>query len=267
MVNCLRRRVAGLVLLATVLLAAACDGRGPTTPTSPPPPPPPLTGGGASPPPPSPPQQSMTFEMTGRVTDDEGTPVSGATVTVWHDAFVESSVVVTDASGRYSVRFSSARGSNAGPPGTELSVGIALIEAPAYDWYARYIVTPTEQVVENFHLHRIHRITAGESAVVTVAPHDRVCGIDYSPGRETICGVVYVVAPADGILTVEAVPAEGGSALHSLEVYGSLGGGRGNPTSIQVTAGREYKADLALPWGFTGSKSFVVKTSIAVREP
>jgi hypothetical protein len=254
-----------VVLLATVLWTAACDGRGPTTPTSPPaPPPPPSTGGGPSRSP-SPPQSSIVFEMTGVVTDDEGIPVPGATVTVWHDAFVESSVVVTDASGRYSVRFSSARGSNAGPPGTELSVGMALIDAPGYDWYARYIVTPTEQVVENFRLHRIHRITAGESAVVTVAPHDRVCGSDYSPGRETICGVVHVVAPSDGTLTVEAVPAEGASAIARLEVFGSRGGGTGNPTSIPVTAGTEYMAVLAVPWGLTASQSFVVKTSMSVK--
>jgi hypothetical protein len=242
------------VVLVTLLLTMACDGRGPTTPITPTSPP-------FAPRPPLGPV--VSFEMTGLVANDEGTPVSGATVTVWHDAFVESSVVVTDASGRYSVRFSSARGSNAGPPGTELSVGMALIEAAGYDWYARYIVTPTEQFVENFHLHRIHRITAGESAVVTVAPDDKVCGSDWSPGRETICGTIHVVAPSDGILTVAAFPAEGASSLARLEVFGSRVGGMGNPTSIRATAGTEYKASLALTWGFTVSQSFVVKTSIA----
>ena len=265
MVNWLRRRGAGVVLLGTVLLAAACDGRGPTTPTpppAPPPPPPPSTGGIPSPPPPSLPRPSMAFEMTGVVTDDKGTPVPGAKVVIQFD-FEAGPSVLTDGSGRYSVRFASTRGANAGPAGTELSVAMALIEAPGYDWYARYLIAPTEQFVENFHLRRIHRITAGESAVVTVEPGSRVCGGDWSPGRETMCGTIHVVAPADGTLTVEAVPADSGSALHGLEVYDNRVGGRGNPVSIRVTAGSEYTADLSLPWGFTASRSFVVKTSIA----
>jgi hypothetical protein len=251
-----------IVVLVALVLAAACNGRGPTSPTpSPVPPPPPVR------PIPPPPPPAVSFEMAGLVTDDEARPLSGATVTVWHDAFIDSSVVVTDASGRYSVRFSSARGSNAGPPGTELSVGMALIEAPGYDWHARYLVAPTERFVENFHLHRIHRITAGESAIVTVAPDDRVCGSDSSSGRETICGIVHVVAPTDGTLTVAAFPAEERSALASLEVFGVQGGGIGNPNSILVTAGTEYMAVLAVRWGATVRQSFVVKTSIAVPVP
>ena len=200
--------------------------------------------------------------MTGVVTDDKGTPVPGARVVIVLD-FEAAPEVLTDGSGRYSVRFVSTRGSNAGPPGTELSVAMAFIEAPGYDWYARYLVAPTEQFVENFQLRRIHRITAGESAVVTIAPGSRVCGGDWSPGRETMCGTIHVVAPADGTLTVEAVPADSGSALDGLEIYDSRVGGRGNPVSIRVTAGSEYTADLSLPWGFTASRSFVVKTSIA----
>jgi hypothetical protein len=141
---------------------------------------------------------------------------------------------------------------------------MALIESPGYDWYARYVVAPTEAVVENFRLHRIRRITAGQSAVVRVLPDARVCGGDYSPGRETICGIIHIVAPTDGTLTVEAFPADESSALASLEVFDSHGGGTGNPTSVRVTAGTEYMAVLAVGWGSTASHSFVVETSIAV---
>ena len=247
------RTVDGKVVLVMLVFGMACNSRGPTSPTTPSSPPSALR-------PPLGPMDS--FQMTGLVANHEGTPISGATVTVWHDAFVESSVVVTDASGRYSVRFSSARGSNAGPPGTELSIGMALIEAAGYDWYARYIVAPTEQFIENFQLLRIQRITAGESAVVTIAPHAKVCGSDWSPGRETLCGSIFVVAPIDGILTVAVFPAEGAPALSRLDVFGSRVGGTGNPTSIRVTAGTEYTVNLALPWGLAASQSFVVKTSI-----
>jgi hypothetical protein len=258
----MKTAVCRTVVLVTLVLAMACNGRGPTTPSTSTTPPTPTFPPSA----PRPPQGPvMSFEMTGLVTDDEGTPIAGATVTALLDHYTGPSVV-TDASGRYSIRFASARGSNAGPLGTELAVAMAFIESPGYDWYERYILAPTEQFVENFRLHRIRRITAGEQAVVTVAPDDRVCGIDWSPGRETICGTIHIVARTDGILTVEAVPTGAGSTIHRLQVYDSRVGGTGNPVSIPVTAGTEYVADLALPWGFKASQSFVVTTSIAVRE-
>jgi hypothetical protein len=118
--------------------------------------------------------------------------------------------------------------------------------------------------VENFRLHRIRRITAGESAVVTVAPDDRVCSGDTWPGRETICGVVRIVSASDGILTVQAFPTEASSALASMEVYDSRGGGRGNPVSLSVNAGSEYIAVFSVPWGLAASRSFLVLTSVAV---
>ena len=246
------------LVLVTLVLAMACSGRGPTAPPPAPLRPPPPAG------PIPPPAQLVSFEMTGLVTDDAGTPISGATVRALVDPYTGPSVV-TDASGRYSIPFASSRGANAGPPGTELAVAMALVESSGYDWHARYVVAPTEQVVENFRLHRIRRITAGESAVVTVAPDDRVCTGDTSPGRETICGTLHVVAPTDGTLTVEAFPTEGRSALASLAVFGSRSGGTGNPVSIRVGTGTEYTAVLALPWGLTASQSFVVKTSIVGR--
>jgi hypothetical protein len=202
--------------------------------------------------------------MTGLVTDEEGAPISGATVTALVDPYT-GPFAVTDGSGRYSLQFVSTRGANGGPPGTELAVAMALVEAAGYEWYARYVVAATEEVRETFRLLRVRRITAGQSAAVTVAPDGRVCGGDWSPGRETICAVIRVVVPTDGILTVRARPSDGGSALSSLEVFAPKNGGRGNPVSIPAFAGTEYQAVLALPWGLTASRSFVVETSLSPR--
>ncbi len=132
-----------------------------------------------------------------------------------------------------------------------------------YGRLARYLLGTTGDLVENFHVHLIKRIPAGESAALTIAPDDGVCAIDTLLDRNLICGTwVRVVAPRDGVMSVEAVPIQSGSALATLEVYGGGTGARGNPTVLRVTAGTEYTVDVAVPWGISASQSFVVKTSM-----
>jgi hypothetical protein len=207
--------------------------------------------------------------MTGRVTDDEGRPVAGAKVTIILDFgewYGPNPWVLTDASGRYRVNFMAVPGSNhypgLDPPGTKEAVGFVLVEASGYDWHSRYVLGTTEHLVENIRLRRIQRITAGESAVLAVAPDDKACGSDAWPGRGLICGTLRVVAPHDGTMTIEAVPGQAGSQLPTLEVWSDRTGGRGNPTSISVVAGTEYTVNVELPWGISASQSFVVKTSL-----
>lgn len=235
----------------------------PTGPSMVPPPP------STVPPVPSPP--STTFEMTGVVTDYDGRPVPGAAITVLLDLYSGPSVV-TDAAGRYTLSFTSFSGAAwpggfRGAPGTEEAVAIVQLEAAGYERYVRYVLGATQHLVENFQPHRIKRITAGESMVLTIAaaPDDTVCVVDVFPGRDWVCGIVRVVVPTDGTMRVEAIPSQAGSEVSMLDVYGGNNGSRGNPTSIQVTAGTEYKIDVGVPWGISGSHSFVVKTSIAVR--
>jgi len=214
----------------------------------------------------------MAFEMTGRVTDDEGGPVAGAKVTIILDVgewYGPNPWVLTDASGRYKVNFMAIPGSNyypgLDPPGTKEAVGFVMVEASGYDWHARYVLGTTEHLVENIRLRRIQRITAGESAELAVAPDDKVCASDAWPGRELICGTLRVVAPRNGTMTIEAVPGQAGSQLPGLEVWGGRTGGRGNPTSISVVAGTEYTVNVELPWGISASQSFGVKTSMSSR--
>jgi len=202
--------------------------------------------------------------MSGVVTDDEGTPVPGARVSIWLD-YDNLPSALTDGSGAYKLNFTGVPGANTGPAGTEDSVAFAQVEAPGYERYARYLLGATEHLVENFHVHRIKRITAGESAQLTMAADDTVCAVDALPGRDSICGIVRVVAPTNGIMTVGAVPIRAGSQLPTLAVYGGNTGRQGNPTSIRVVAGTEYKVDVEVPWGIRESQSFLVQTSMAVR--
>jgi hypothetical protein len=170
------KRSCGFLLL---LAATACGDSGnkllpPPMPTSPSPP-------ASTGPDPVPPRQPMTFEMTGVVADDEGAPVPGARMEVWFD-YVDLASVITDESGHYKVNFVGVPGQNHLPPrdpvGTETAVAFAQVEAPGYEFYARYILGSTQYLVEDVRLHRVTRITAGESAVLTIAPADTVCVLD-----------------------------------------------------------------------------------------
>ena len=265
-----------IVVLAVSLLATACDGRAPTSPTLPaespdslPPPTltPPTPSPGAGP---SPPRQSNAFEMTGVVTNEVGTPLAGASLEIWVDYGNQHGPTASDltnAIGRYKVNFASVPGSNhhpqSDPAGTREAVAFATVELPGYEPHARYVLGTHQHLVENIRLHRIQRIRAGESAVLTVASDDSTCVIDVWPGRELICRTLRVVALQQGIMSVEAVPTQPGSALPMLEVWGrGTGAPRGNPTALRVIGGTEYTVAVGVPWGIGASQSFVVKTSM-----
>ena len=99
-------------LLVLLLAAAGCGGGGPVTPTRP----------------------SESFSATGIVTDDQGAPVGGATVTIrhWLGGMISAPSVVTDASGRYTIGFNA---DTAGTTGMR-----AEIVDVAYERYQRAII-------------------------------------------------------------------------------------------------------------------------------
>ena len=81
--------------------------------------------------------------------------------------------------------------------------------------------------------------------------------------------IVRVVAPTDGVMTLEALSVQGG-ARPPLEVeISSTGAGSccserlENPTKIQVTAGTEVMAHVELVGTSTTSQSFTLTTSMA----
>jgi hypothetical protein len=231
-------RLTGSVVAVVVVIATVgCEGGGPTTPT------------GA-------PRPEEPYEVSGVVTDDQGAPVGGAYVTM---ARVEARPsVLTDASGAYRIDF---RASPRVNPGTGLGfLARAEIVADGYEQYWRNVMATNPPLVEHFRLHRINRITAGDSMLVSVTPDNGDCqGWLSGP-----CGRVRIAAPSDGNLRIEAVPTQNGASLPQLEVWSE--GPYGNPLSLAVKAGTEVRVEIGQPGtgsqpAFTTGESVMVKTS------
>ena len=94
---------------------------------------------------------------------------------------------------------------------------------------------------QDFRLYPIERIPAGGSTMVTVRPDDSVCWNNiWEPGYggDYVCRIVRIV-PTDGDMTVEALPAGGGSRPPL--VVAVRAGNRtlvereGNPVSVPLT--------------------------------
>ncbi len=219
--------------------------------------------------------QPIPFELTGSITDDDGKAVANAKLTVeflLSDApFTGFSDVsgLTDGAGRYRIDFIAVPGAMHGPTGTNDAVALSYVSSSGYEGDVRYILATTQDVSQDVHLHRISRMTAGESTVVTVTPNDTICdnnAQDQHPwSPESVCRSVRIVAPSDGVMALEAVAIDSGTHP-PLEVEVATNG-RGcaclaNPTSISVTAGTEVKASIEIDWG-SPSQSFTLTTSMA----
>jgi hypothetical protein len=226
--------------VALVILAAGCKRGGPTTPTGTP-----LSANGEP------------FEVTGVVSDEEGAPVPGAAVTMAHylGGFLRRPSVLTDASGGYTISFTA----NPWMMGTSgRGAARAEIFAADYEQYQRTVMATGPRLVENFRLHHIKRITAGDSIVLSVTPDNGEC-IGWLVGP---CGRVRVAALASGNLTVEAIPTPVPAPLPQLEVCCVSGNERGgNPVTLPVTAGTEVQVEVGQPPGSMTSQSVIVKTS------
>ena len=202
---------------------------------------------------------TSTFHATGIVTDDDGSPVTGAMVTIrpFVDGRNSASPVLgmTDGSGFYSIDFDANR-YGAGS-------GVASVKAarPGYDPSHNYLIptSATQDVSQNVRIYRIKQVIAGESTVLTVLPGDTLCGDNH----QFVCRTVHIAAPADGLTTLEVVPTPSatnagleilgqGSAYHCCAVT----------DRISVTAGTEVVANIGM-WGTsTASQSFVFNTSL-----
>jgi hypothetical protein len=234
-------------MIATLITGCAAACNSPTTPTA-----------GAS--------QSMssveTFAVTGIVTDVRDAPVPGAWITMRYyvGGMIRQALVETDASGSYAVQFTSTPFSMS----DGRSAARAEVLADGFDWYWRN-VPATSPRVENFRLRRITHIQAGGSGVVSVTTDNGTCqGWLHGP-----CGRARVTVPANGNLTVEAVPTQQGADLPALEVC-CVGGDevQGNPITIPVLAGKEVWVELGQnrPGGIP-SATVEVKTSFEHFDP
>ena len=166
--------------------------------------------------------RGAVYEVTGRVIDEDGMPLTAAAV-----AFVFVSPdnpsrfaqpqVRTDAAGNYRISFTAAPASYAG------SVAFARANKDGYEADNRWFRAETDgSHILNFHLYRSRRITAGETTTVAIA---------------LICRTVRIMAPIDGVMTIEAISIANGThpSLTVETVNASVYVWPfENPTSIQV---------------------------------
>jgi hypothetical protein len=191
------------------------------------------------------PRPTSTFHATGIVTDDDGSPVTGAMVTIrpFVDGRNSASPVLgmTDGSGFYSIDFDANR----------YESGVASVKAarPGYDPSHNIIPTSAIQdVSQNVRIYRIKQVIAGESTVLTVLPGDTLCG----DNDQFVCRTVHIAAPADGLTTLQVVPTPS-AANAGLEILG-----QGSAyyccavtDRISVTAGTEVVANIGMWWTST----------------
>jgi hypothetical protein len=242
----LARLSCSVVAVVLAICAAGCTGDSPTTPTGTP---------RAS--------NGEAFEVTGVVTDDQGVPLAGATVTMRFQlgGLFKSQSVLTDASGGYTIAFTS-------NPYMEGTSGRAAARAEVitvdHDWYYRTVMATGARLVESFRLHRVMHIRAGDSVVLSIGPDNGNC-LGWLRGP---CGRARVTVVVNGNLTVEAVPTEVPAGVPSIEVCCVSGNEvGGNPVSLPVTAGTEIWVEVGQPAGPPGTGGSVsgpvmLKTSL-----
>jgi protocatechuate 3,4-dioxygenase beta subunit len=196
------------------------------------------------------------FVLTGRVLDaNTSSPISGATV-VFNGRYQGRS----DPAGRYSVT----GGEDGG-----ISGNLAFATANGYEDEYRFIQTTTR----DFHLRPSQRITAGASTSVTVSPTDTICvnNVQDDPFLwgpvVPVCRTVRVVAPSDGLLTVEAVSLVGAHPQVEAEAVNDAHcctlENMGNPWSQQVTAGTEVIVNVEIQSNSATPQTFTLKTSMS----
>ena len=234
-VSRIRKRVnAAALTLVAGLFAGACSH----TPSSPTAPVAAVPGAGS---------------VRGTVTDSAtSAPIPGAAVVFSNPVMY----VTTDSAGRY--------GFTDLPPYTNSPVRLVWVSASNYERDFRYYGSATQ----DFHLHRIDQITAGNSTAVTVAPSDSLCvnNVQDLPPWP-ICRSVHVLAPADGVMILDVVSAQDGTRppleVETLDVPGSCCSERlENPTSIHVSGGTVVVASIEIPSTSTASQTFTLNTSM-----
>lgn len=258
---------AACVLLAS--LASACspsDEASPRqTPTSPT-----LTT------PPTTPPSGGRLQMSGRVLDENGTPVSGALVAVDYAPAGGVSnppshcpmpvfcwlATRTNALGEYSVEFDARTWPERGWP-RELGFVYSLHDG--YEADVQWVPTGPSPVVRNMRLAPTRSIPAGESTVVSVDTTSSLCtDLEDLWVMESRCEIVVIESGA-GMLNVEARPAAGGPAP-SIYWYttGNYAGfiTRPAPGAVAIPVrGGTYRVLVAVPEG-APSQQFNVTTTL-----
>jgi hypothetical protein len=120
---------------------------------------------------------------------------------------------------------------------------------------------------QNFHVHQMRQIAAGDSMTVTVSPTNSACFNDLQkvggwPLDEPRCRTILVMPATDGVLRVDAVSTQGGAAS-GLEIEDAALKNEhlGNPGTVRVAAGKYVRVNVEIP-NNSPSQAFMVHTSL-----
>jgi len=240
------------------LLAAACsptEGERQPGPTSPTPQTPP-----SAPTPPTSPTDGL--QLSGRVLDEDGAPVSGAIVEIDYASVGRASnppsncpsalppfcwvAMSTNGQGEYSIEFHPGPWSNRG-------LGYVYSFAGGYEVDVQWVPTNGSPAVRDLRLRRTRSVPAGGSVAVLVDARSSLCtDLEDLWALDNRCEVV-VIESGPGILNVEARPADGG-AVPAMFWYttGNYGGfiTRPAPGSVAIPVrGGTYRVLVGLPEG------------------
>jgi hypothetical protein len=264
---------AACVLL--VLLASACSPSDEASPR-------PTLTSPTLPTPPMPPVSSTRLQLSGRVLDQNGTPVSGALVEVDYPAGGGSSnppsqcpgfgfcwlVTRTNNLGEYSIEFEPQPrpGRICGAaPASSCGLGFVYSFHDGYEADVQWVPTGSSPVVQDLRLRPSRSIPAGASTVVSVDPSSSLCtDLEDLWRMESRCAIVVIESGA-GTLHVEARPAAGTPAP-SIFWYtsGNYAGLITRPASGAVAIpvrGGTYRVLVAVPEGVP-SQQFTVTTTL-----
>ena len=203
-----------LCIAMTVTLTAGC-GSTPTSPATTPAPTPAPT------PSPAPAPTIARYHVTGRVTQENGSPLSGAGVEVdyreggggFSDPLARCHslgcwlLARTDPAGNYDVTF------EPGPGPIFLAQGAGVIYGLMEGFATNVQLLPraSAEIVQNLRLRPVRRIDVGQSVEVTVEPDSSLCSdLEDLYALSYRCEFVDVVAPAPGTLLVEVRGSVGG---------------------------------------------------------
>jgi hypothetical protein len=264
---------AACILLASLLSAcSSSDARSPRpTPTSPTAP--------TLPDPPIPPASSGRLQMSGRVLDQNGTPVPGALVEVDYSpaggvsnppSFCPSSdfcwlATRSNDRGEYSVEFDPQSGWRGRLGAVNWGLGFVYSFREGYEVDVQWVPTGSTPAVRDMRLRTTRAIPAGESILVSVEATSSLCtDLEDLWVMDSRCEIVVIESGA-GMLNVVARPAAGGPAP-SIFWYttGNYAGLITRPApgavAIPVRGGR-YRVLVAIPEG-APSQQFNVTTTL-----
>lgn len=279
-----RRGAVPALAIMAISLMSACDSQPPMSPSPPPGGPGSVAGPSPAPSPTdssSPPPSSTRYHLSGRVTDEAGSPIAGAVVEVDHGKATASSTTShcpsfgafcwlstrTNASGEYSMEVEAGRLATSGAIGHQYAPGIGYLYsfAPGYETNVQWVPPGGPLLVQNLQLRPERPIRPGESTSVSVGPTSMLCtDLEDLWRLGDRCEVVQVESSA-GTLIVD-VRAVGGS-IAPLVFWATTGNYAGlitrpGPSTVSIPVrGGTYRILVGIPEG-TPTQPFDVVTSL-----